>query len=55
MKTNIYDNETTRAILLKKTVLLKKTGKKVKSHGSYRAKRKPNSKRVKTKRVKTHG
>jgi hypothetical protein len=42
MKTNIYDNETTRAILLKKT------GKKVKSHGSYRAKRKPNSKRVKT-------
>ena len=39
MKTPIYD-----PILSRK---LAKKGKKIKSHGSYRAKRKPNSPRVK--------
>ena len=40
MKTNIHtDNAVTRAMARK--------GRKTKSHGSYRAKRKPNSPRVK--------
>lgn len=42
-KTMIYSNELTR--FFKKTGRFK--GKKVTSHGSYRAKRKPNSPRVK--------
>jgi hypothetical protein len=38
MKTQIHSAEVTRKIM--------KTGRKIKSHGSYRAKRKPNSPRL---------
>jgi len=38
MKVQIFDNETSKK--------LRKMGRKVRSHGSFRAKRKPNSPRV---------
>ena len=38
MKVQIFNNELTR--------ILRDKGRKVRSHGSFRAKRKPNSKRV---------